>query len=146
MHPLSKIFTSLTVVLAGFLFAPAAMALPGAGALKQMPVSTPLKALPLPTEQGAISDEAALDELVKQVGFRLRIGYGRRGHYYPRYYGYRRHYYSPSYRYGYRRSYRRYPRYRTYRSYRRPYRYSRRYKKRRGLRRLRRLLRHRYYY
>jgi len=142
MHPLSRILTSLTIVLAGFLFVPVALALPGAGAGKQMPVSKLVPSLPLTNEQGAIADDATLKELVKQVGFRIRIGYGR---YYPRYYGYRRHSYSPYYRYGYKRHYRRYPRYGRYK-YSRRYKRYKRYKRRRALRQLRRALRRGYYY
>ncbi len=139
MPQLSRILTLLTIVFAGFLFVPVAMALPGTGAVKLTPLSKPASSLPLTNEQGAITDDATLKELIKQVGFRIRIGYG---YSYPRrYYGYRRHY-APSYRYGYKRHYHRYPRYRRYRYSRR----YKRYKKRRALRHLRRLLRHRLYY
>ncbi len=143
MHPLSRILTSLTIVLAGFLFVPVAVALPGTGAVKLMPLPKPASALPLTNKQGVVADNATLKELIKQVGLRIRIGHG---YYYPRrYYGYRRPYYSPSYRYGYRRHYRHYRRYPRYGRHRYSRRYKR-YKRRRALRHLRRLLRHRLYY
>ena len=140
MNPLFRMIASISIAFAGFVFVPAVNALPAAGSVKDRQL---IKTDGAPTLQ----DESNLQDLVKQVGLRIYVGYGRHGRYgryRPRYYGYRRHYYP---RYSYRRHYYRpYRSYRSYRSYRRPYRFKRRYKSRRSLRRLRRALRHGRYY
>lgn len=143
MNPFSRLCTSLAVVLAAFVFeagvsVPAALALPGAGLIKSLPIA------PL-ANKSVITEESRREGLVKKVGLRLRITYG--GYGYPggiyrygrhrNYSGYNRRY-VPSYRY---RSYRAYPRYRTRRHY-RTRRYGRRHLRRHRL--LRRFLRRRF--
>ena len=131
MHLLSRVFASVTVVLAGFLSAPAVNALPVSGVLKNLAVTRS-------GDAPVLNKQKKLAGMIEEAGYRIHIGFGRHFNRYDGYpsYGYRRSY-RPHRHYRSHRYYRPYRVYRPHRHYRR-HRYSRRYKHRR----LRRNLHH----